>query len=148
MGRGITVGMGLPIKGGIVENTGGRSVVTGVSTGGRTGGPAGGAEGMAAGWNSHLLPAKGGLQAQSVPSAIPPFKQSGNATKMKWLGIFCGCTVCMYSWCKYSLPGKTSGATSAKGSINPVSSLISQRAPMKPSKQSQSIPSAMPPFRH
>ena len=84
MARGTTVGIGLPIKGGIVENTGGRLVVTCVSTGGRRGGPA-------AGWNSHLLPAKPGAQSQSVPSAIPPFKQSGNATKMKWLRIFCGC---------------------------------------------------------
>ena len=76
MGRGTTVGIGLPIKGGIVENTGGRLVVTGVSTGGRRGGPA-------AGWNSHLLPAKPGAQSQSVPSAMPPFKQSGNAVRNK-----------------------------------------------------------------
>ena len=73
MGRGTTVGIGLPIKGGIVENTGGRLVVTGVSTVGAT-------VAVLGGENSHRLPAKGGLQAQSVPSATPPFKHSGKAT--------------------------------------------------------------------
>ena len=76
MGRGTTVGIGLPIKGGIVENTGGRLVVTGVSTVGVLGGE-----------NSQRLPAKGGLQAQSVPSATPPFKHSGKATNITTIKV-------------------------------------------------------------